>query len=73
MPDPVNVWGEHANLPSGIVRDQHERGLGTKRGGVRWMERKAEQLRRARRIVIVGGGALGIRKSSRCWSFERHC
>lgn len=66
MPDPVNVWSEHPNMPQDIVHDHRERGLGTKRGGIRWMQRKAEHLRRAQRIVIVGGGALGIRKLSRC-------
>lgn len=63
MPDPVNVWSEHPNMPQDIVHDHRERGLGTKRGGIRWMQRKAEHLRRAQRIVIVGGGALGIRQS----------
>lgn len=63
MPDPVNVWREHPNLPSEVIHDEHEPGLGTKRGGVRWMERKAEDVKQARRIVIVGGGALGIRPS----------
>ena len=63
MPDPVNVWSEHPNMPKGIVHDHYERGLGTKRGGIRWMQKKAEQLQNANRIVIVGGGALGIRMS----------
>ncbi|GFZ45687.1 hypothetical protein JCM24511_03416 [Saitozyma sp. JCM 24511] len=60
MPDPVNVWSEHPNMPSGIVFDHHEHGLGTKKCGVRWMQKKAQQLKKAQRIVIVGGGALGI-------------
>ncbi|KAL7424159.1 hypothetical protein Q5752_001745 [Cryptotrichosporon argae] len=60
MPDPVNVWGEHPNMPPGVAHEKHERGLGTKVGGVRWMERKAKQLKHAERILIVGGGALGI-------------
>jgi hypothetical protein len=62
MPDPVNVWSEHPNMPSGIVFDHHEHGLGTKKCGVRWMQKKAQQLKKAQRIVIVGGGALGVRE-----------
>lgn len=62
MPDPVNVWREHPNMPREITHDCHERGLGTKKGAVRWMEMKSEQLKGAKRICIVGGGALGIRK-----------
>jgi hypothetical protein len=63
MPDPVNVWEEHAGLPEGVAGDHTERGLGSKKGGVRWMERKAEYFKKAGRVVIVGGGALGIRES----------
>jgi len=62
MPDPVNVWSEHPNLPCGIGGEYRERGLGSKKGGVRWMRNKADQLREAQSILIVGGGALGIRE-----------
>jgi hypothetical protein len=67
MPDPVNVWEEHAGLPDGVAGDHAERGLGSKKGGVRWMQRKAESFERAKRVIIVGGGALGIRECYRRW------
>lgn len=37
---------------------------GSKRSGVRFMERKSESIKAAERILIVGGGALGIRECS---------
>lgn len=62
MPDPCNVWSEHPNLPPGIDNDEHLKGLGSKKCGITWMEQKAQDRREAKRILIVGGGALGIRK-----------
>jgi NADH dehydrogenase FAD-containing subunit len=64
MPDPCNVWSEHPNLPPGIDNDEHLRGKGSKKCGVTWMEEKAKDRRDAKRILIVGGGALGIRQST---------
>jgi len=64
MPDPCNVWSEHPNLPPGIDNDEHFRGKGSKKCGVTWMEEKAKDRRDAKRILIVGGGALGIRQST---------
>jgi len=63
MPDPCNVWSEHPNLPPGIDNDEHLRGKGSKKCGVTWMEEKAKDRRDAKRVLIVGGGALGIRQS----------
>ena len=63
MPDPVNVWREHPNLPIGD-REERERGLGGKRCGIRWLEGKSRDLKKAKSIVVVGGGALGIRQSA---------
>jgi NADH dehydrogenase FAD-containing subunit len=58
LPDPVNVW----KPPFGAETPEDQTlGAGTKRSGVRFMERKAETLKQAQRILIVGGGALGIR------------
>jgi hypothetical protein len=62
MPDPCNVWSEHPNLPPGIDNDEHLRGKGSKKCGVTWMEEKAKDRKEAKRILVVGGGALGIRK-----------
>lgn len=60
LPDPTNPWSEHPNMPEGVVHDHVECGLGSKKWGVRWMEQRAERLKAAPRIVVVGGGALGI-------------
>lgn len=64
MPDPCNVWSEHPNLPPGIDNDEHLRGLGSKKCGITWMEQRARDRKDAKRILVVGGGALGIRKCS---------
>lgn len=62
MPDPCNVWSEHPNLPPGIDNDEHLRGLGSKKCGITWMQQRAQDRKDAKRILIVGGGALGIRE-----------
>ena len=61
LPDPVNVWKP---AYGGATPEDAHLGVGTKRSGVRFMERKAEGIKEAQRILIVGGGALGIRKSN---------
>lgn len=63
MPDPCNVWNEHPNMPTGVASGMPALAPGSKKGGMRWMKFKASQLEKAERIVIVGGGALGIRES----------
>ena len=63
MPDPCNVWSEHPNLPPGIDNDEHLRGKGSKKCGVTWMEERARDRKEAKRVLVVGGGALGIRQS----------
>jgi hypothetical protein len=72
MPDPCNVWSEHPNLPPGIDNDEHLRGKGSKKCGVTWMEERARDRKEAKRVLIVGGGALGIRQScdSLFWGFK---
>ena len=59
LPDPVNVWKPAFG---GATPEDAHLGVGTKRSGVRFMERKAESLKQAQRILIVGAGALGIRE-----------
>lgn len=61
MPDPVNVWSKHRSVPQ-----ESASATGSKLAGIQWMRAKSEQLRRANRIIVVGGGALGIRQSPRC-------
>ncbi|TXT15699.1 hypothetical protein VHUM_00202 [Vanrija humicola] len=48
LPSPVDVWGT-----GGDTR-------GTKPGGMAWMQRAGGVMAKAPRILIVGGGALGI-------------
>lgn len=67
LPDPSNVWNEHPgnNPPKEVVHDHVEHGLGSKRHGVKWMQHRGEMYEKAGKILIVGGGALGIRESIR--------
>ncbi|WVQ78398.1 hypothetical protein IAT38_000484 [Cryptococcus sp. DSM 104549] len=55
LPDPVNVW---AKLDEDYKGD--ERKLGTKKCGLRFMAKQDEKFKKSDRILIVGGGALGI-------------
>lgn len=57
LPSPVDVWGEES---SGL----HLQGvpMGCKKRGVGYMHQRAETMKRAKSVLVVGGGALGIRK-----------
>jgi NADH dehydrogenase FAD-containing subunit len=57
LPSPVDVWGEESsNLqPQGVP-------MGCKKRGVGYMQQRAETMKRAKSVLIVGGGALGIRE-----------
>lgn len=52
MPAPCDVWGE-------IGRKQSP-GRGTKAGTVEWLANYGDEIKKAKRVIIVGGGALGI-------------
>lgn len=58
LPDPVNVWKPAYGT---ATPEDSELSPGSKRCGVRFMEKQASQMKKADRILIVGGGALGIR------------
>jgi hypothetical protein len=45
---------------------------GTKREGMAWLKAAQDRINEADRILIVGGGALGVRKSLNRWLMERH-
>ena len=60
LPDPCNPWSEHPNIPPEIISNRVEHGLGSKKCGVKWMKQRAETFKQAEKILIVGGGALGI-------------
>lgn len=55
LPAPINLWGpvedNSATLPN----------RGTKDGGVEWLRRYHALVDEAASVLIVGGGALGIR------------
>lgn len=57
LPSPVDVWGVES---SGLSIDGVP--MGCKRRGVTYMEQRAETMKRAKSILVVGGGALGIRE-----------
>lgn len=59
LPDPVNVWQP---IDEGAVDE--ERKPGTKKRGLRFMKLQKEKFKQADRILIVGGGALGIEYAS---------
>jgi NADH dehydrogenase FAD-containing subunit len=65
LPSPVDVWGKES-------RDQQLQGvpMGCKKRGVGYMHQRAETLKRAKSVLIVGGGALGIREYN---SMHRTC
>ncbi|KAK8869685.1 hypothetical protein IAR55_000253 [Kwoniella newhampshirensis] len=56
MPDPVNVWQDTLSTADG----ENNVVLGTKKAGLKFMESQGEKFKKADRILIVGGGALGI-------------
>ena len=58
LPSPVDVWGEES---SGLQLKGVP--MGCKKRGVGYMHQRAETMRRAKSVLVVGGGALGIRKS----------
>jgi hypothetical protein len=57
LPSPVDTWTTSDRLA------ETDLPLGCKRRGVAFMEERGEMLRKAKSVIAVGGGALGIRKS----------
>ncbi|AAW40966.1 hypothetical protein CNBA4820 [Cryptococcus deneoformans B-3501A] len=57
LPDPVNVWQPLSGQPR-VTGD--ERKLGNKKRGLKFMAIQSEKFKAAGRILIIGGGALGI-------------
>lgn len=58
LPSPVDVWGVES---SGLSIEGVP--MGCKKRGVEYMQQRGETMRRAKSVLVVGGGALGIRKS----------
>ena len=63
LPAPVNLWGPrldaevHTILPPDAA---HALKLGSKANGIAWLKGAQQVIRKARSVLIVGGGALGI-------------
>lgn len=56
LSEPSDAWGDHE-------RHGH-RGRGSKAGGIAFLGRMGKVVEKANSIIVVGGGALGIRESS---------
>jgi NADH dehydrogenase FAD-containing subunit len=56
LPSPVDVWGEESSALNmeGVP-------MGCKKRGVGYMQRRSDTMARAKSVMVVGGGALGIR------------
>jgi NADH dehydrogenase FAD-containing subunit len=60
MPQPLNLWGaESGAMPSSPAYG------GTKPESIAWLKRKQKTIEDASTVLVVGGGALGIRRCSR--------
>lgn len=63
LPSPVNLWGPRLDAE---VRDKlpsdaaHALELGSKANGIAWLKAAQQVIRKARSVLVVGGGALGI-------------
>lgn len=56
LPEPIDLWG-----PVNLASVPHD---GTKPRGIEFLKRARKQITEAPSILVVGGGALGIRKQS---------
>ena len=61
LPAPINLWGPVADedVDKATVLDVVR---GTKEGGIAWLKRFQKRVARASSVLVVGGGALGIRE-----------
>lgn len=54
LSEPSDAWGDHGRNKTG--------GRGTKKGGIEFLARQGKIIASAQQILVVGGGALGIRE-----------
>jgi apoptosis-inducing factor 2 len=75
LPAPIDIWDGHWNdvvshnngaLDSDTARSKCQK-KGTKGEAVEWLRRCQERVAAARSVLVVGGGALGIREWSLAW------
>ncbi|KAL1728808.1 hypothetical protein EV714DRAFT_274270 [Schizophyllum commune] len=67
LPAPVNLWGPRldAEVRHDLSSDaSHALELGTKANGIAWLKAAQQVIRKARSVLVVGGGALGIQLST---------
>ena len=58
LPAPIDLWGPVADEDEDVL----DVARGTKHGGVAWLKRFQQRVQRASSVLVVGGGALGIRE-----------
>lgn len=78
LPTPIDLWSAEENILASVpeVSSKPEVGLitekieygGTKREAIDWLKRCQERIKNAGSILVVGGGALGIREYH--WNFD---
>lgn len=57
LPAPSDVWGEDGR--------KQKPGRGQKAASVKWLSDYGEEIKKAKSVLVVGGGALGIRMCSK--------
>lgn len=61
----MDLWRKAAHVPTAnptpLGKPLAQYG-GTKKEGIAWLERQQERIKAAQRILVVGGGALGVRE-----------
>ena len=61
LPAPIDLWGPVADEDPEKA-DVLDVTRGTKQGGIAWLKRFQKRIARASSVLVVGGGALGVRE-----------
>lgn len=56
LPAPINLWSAFEGMDSTLLE------CGTKKGGIEWLRRFRAVIQEAASVLVVGGGALGVRE-----------
>jgi hypothetical protein len=73
LPAPIDVWSTPEDLSNDGKLNVHENAIvppaktGTKAEGIAWMQASQQRIARAPSVLVVGGGALGIRTTRFLW------
>ncbi|KAL7410689.1 hypothetical protein BDY24DRAFT_399018 [Mrakia frigida] len=71
LAESMNTWQERTHIPSHTptpLGDDSKYG-GTKKEGIAFLKKRQEEIKAAKNIVVVGGGALGIQTATDIASF----